>query len=132
VTVNELCNRYWKHAENHYRDAEGRNTSDLFGIRSTIRVFRGQVGLQLAGIRSPALQACSEAMVKKGWLRSTVNQACDRVKRTIRWGVESELLPADRWQALRAVRGLIRGRTDAPEPDPIGPVDVATVHATSP
>jgi len=68
----------------------------------------------------------------EGWARPTVNKHCGRVKRIVRWGVENEILPADRWEAFRAVKGLTAGHTTAPEPEPIGPVDEADYRAALP
>ena len=49
-----------------------------------------------------------------------------------KWAVWMELLPAAVYQAMATVPGLRTGRTEAPEPEPIGPVDDATVKDTLP
>jgi integrase len=79
-----------------------------------------------------AFKTLRAKMVELGWNRKTINDHCQRVKRVIRWAVENELLPSDRWEALRAVRGLARGRTEAPEPIPRKPADPALFRATLP
>lgn len=133
ITVNELCLRYWRHAEEYYRDAEGEPTSELTDLKYAIRVFREDAGHTPAREFGPlAFKRLRERMVGKGWARPTVNKHCGRVKRVVRWGVENELLPADRWEALRAVKGLSAGRTSAPEPEPIEPVDEAHYQAALP
>lgn len=133
ITVNELCLGYWKHAEEYYRHADGNPTSELTDLKYAIRAFREHCGTMLAREFGPlAFKAVREKMVGKGWARPTVNKHCGRVKRVIRWGVENELLPADRWEALRAVKGLAVGRSSAPEPEPVGPVDVADYRAALP
>ncbi|WP_439621563.1 hypothetical protein [Gemmata sp.] len=109
-------------AQAYYRHADGTPTSELEDIRHAVRPLRELFGLTAAREFGPmALKRVREAMVAKGWARGTVNQQCGRVKRVIRWAVENELVPADRWEALRAVRGLTKGRTDARETKPIGP-----------
>ena len=133
LTVNELCLRFWTHAQDYYRDADGRPSSEITSLKYAIRAFREHCGDRPAREFGPlALKAVREQMVKKGWARPTVNDHCGRVKRIVRWAVENELLPADRWEALRAVRGLTAGRTSAPEPDPVLPVDEADYRAALP
>lgn len=134
LTVNELCARYWKHAQEYYPpDAEGKMASELVDFKYAIREFRGLAGELPAREFGPiAFKLLRDRMVKKGWARPTVNRQCGRVKRIVRWGVENELLPADRWEALRAVPGLAAGRTTAPEPEPVGPVDEAHYRAVLP
>jgi len=56
----------------------------------------------------------------------------DRIRRMFKWAVAEELVPASVSQALAAMPGLRRGRTDARETEPILPVDDATVEATLP
>lgn len=134
ITVNELCARYWKHAQTYYQPSPGeKEASELSDFRYAIREFRGFAGDMLAREFGPlAFKQLRERMVGKGWARPTVNRQCGRVKCIIRWGVENELLPADRWEALRSVPGLAAGRTTAPEPKPVGPVDEEHYRAVLP
>jgi integrase len=46
------------------------------------------------------------------------------------WTCSEELLPASIDHALKTVKGLQKGRTEAREPDPIGPVSDQVVDAT--
>ena len=46
-----------------------------------------------------------------------------------KWGVSQELIPAHILEALRTVDGLKRGRSDATEPEPVGPVPADYVDA---
>lgn len=133
LTVNELCARYWKHAEGYYTAAsDGKTASELSDLKYCIREFRGLFGDTPAREFGPlAFKALRERMVKKGWARPTVNAQSGRVKRIVRWGVENELLPADRWEALRAVPGLQAGRTAARDPEPVLPVDEADYRAVA-
>lgn len=134
LTVNELCLRYWKHAETYYpNDHEGKPASELADIKYAIREFRGFFGDRPAREFGPvALKALRERMVGKGWSRRYVNKQCGRVKRVVRFGVENELLPPTQWEALRSVPGLAAGRTKAPEYERIGPVAEAHYLAVLP
>lgn len=49
-----------------------------------------------------------------------------------KWAASEELIPVSIYDALRTVAGLRAGRTDAREPEPVGPVADETVDATLP
>jgi integrase len=133
LSVDELCNRFRVWAETYYRNSDGSPSSELTDLKHAVRPWRELYGMTLAADFGPlAFKTLRAKMVELGWNRKTVNDHCQRVKRVIRWAVENELLPSDRWEALRSVRGLARGRTKAPEPIPRKPADPASFKATLP
>jgi integrase len=71
-------------------------------------------------------------MIDAGLARTTINQRVGRVVRLFKWAVESELVEPAVYQALRAVRGLPKGRSAAHEPGPVRPVPEADVQAIRP
>ena len=75
--MNELCLRYWKHAETYYRHPDGKPTSELTDLRYAIRAFREHAGTMPAREFGPlAFKAVRERMIVKGWARPTVNKHC--------------------------------------------------------
>lgn len=133
LTINELLVKFIAWATDYYHNPNGAHTSELGDIAHAVRPLRELFGHTPAREFGPlAFKRVREEMIAKQWGRTTVNQQAQRVKRVIRWAVENELVPADRWEALRAVKGLAAGRTSAPEPEPVQPVDDATVAATLP
>ena len=62
----------------------------------------------------------------------SINKSIHRIRRMFRWGVENELVHPSILQALEAVAALAKGKTDAPETAPIGPVADTVVDATLP
>ncbi|QEL15633.1 tyrosine-type recombinase/integrase [Limnoglobus roseus] len=78
------------------------------------------------------LATVREDMVRRGWCRRVVNYRFDRVRRCIKWAVSQEMLPGDRYEALRTLGGLRRGRTPARESDPVLPVGEGDYRATLP
>ena len=70
--------------------------------------------------------------IELGWCRKSVNQQTDRVRRAFKWAAEEELIPFEAYHRLTAVSGLRRGRTEAHEREPIGPVEDSVVDATLP
>ena len=59
-------------------------------------------------------------------------QACAADQTGISLGVENELLVPSVYQALQAVRGLAKGRTEAVESKPVKPVPLEAVEAIRP
>jgi integrase len=78
------------------------------------------------------LKAVRERMVSRKLARKTINQRIGQIKRMFGWGAEEELVPGSVWHGLLAVKRLKKGRSEAREPKPIGPVPDAAVEATLP
>lgn len=62
--------------------------------------------------------------------RPVVNRRIRAVIRIFKWGVSESLITAELWHSLKAVEGLKFGKSKAPEPDPVKPVDTSIVEAT--
>jgi integrase len=71
-------------------------------------------------------------MIEAGLSRGVINQRVGRIKRLFRWAVENEVVSATVLHALQAVTGLQKGRTQARETEPIGPVSDADVEVVVP
>jgi integrase len=133
LTVNELLVRYWRWAKQHYRDADGNPGRELDNMKDALHPLRALYGHTAAQKFGPlALRAVQEHMAKTGLSRGVVNDRASRLKRVFRWAASFEVLPAAVYEALRTVPGLQRGRTEAPEADPVLPVAVEVVEATLP
>lgn len=143
ITINELVLRFLEHARGHYRRADGTATSEVREYRQTARPLCHLYGDTLVDEFGPlALKAVRELMVRgyehprhgpqQPLSRRTINQRMGRLRRMFKWAVENELAPGGVYQALTAVRGLQRGRSEARETDPIKPVAEAIVDATLP
>ena len=138
ATVADIILAYWRHAELHYRNADGTTTDELFPLKSALSVLRKLYGTTSASQFGPlALKAVRKEMIEKGWCRRTVNNNVQRVKRVFKWATENELVPPSVYHGLQAVAGLSRGRSDARESVPVRPVsrpllDGALDHASAP
>ncbi len=129
----EVLAAHLKHAEQHYRRADGSQTHEVVEYKIAYRVIRVLYGRIPAVEFGPlALKAVRAAMLAKGWCRSLINQRIGRVRRIFKWAAGEELVPFAVYHALTAVTGLQAGRTSARESEPIGPVDDATTEATLP
>jgi integrase len=132
-TVDELLLAFWRHAEAHYRRADGTPTNEISEYRQAFRQVRALYGSGPAREFGPlALKAVRQRMVAAGWSRRLVNARVGRVRRAFKWAASEELVPAAVPQALTTVGGLQRGRTAAPEREPVVPVDPGVVRATLP
>lgn len=66
------------------------------------------------------------------WCRKNCNAQTSRIRSVFKWATAHEILPASVYEALRALEPLKRGRTVAPESEPVKPVPAAVVDATLP
>jgi integrase len=132
ISVNELILAYWNHARDYY-GFDDTNRGDSYCLRDALRVVKALYGTTAAREFGPlALKACRRKMIEQGWSRTYTNSQVDRLRRMFRWAAEEELLPGSNYQNLQAVRGLLRGKTEARETDKVRPVAVELVEATLP
>jgi len=110
-----LILKYWEYAKREYR-REGRPTAEQYAVKSALRPVRRLYGhLPAAGFGPLALKAVREEFIEAGMVRKTVNSQVARIRRMIAWAVENEMLEGNQLHALQAVKGLRRGRSQAPE-----------------
>ena len=128
VTITELIAGFMKHAKNHYRHADGTPTTEVSNFRLSLRPLLQIYGHTKAADFGPlALKTVREDMIASGCRRGVINQQVGRIKRLFRWATENELVPPSVYQALMAVRGLAKGRSEAKESEAVKPVDLARV-----
>jgi len=132
LTVGEVILRYWEHAQGYYQK-DGKPTTELGHVKCALRLVRRLYSRERADSFGPlALKACREEFLNAGQKRLTINQNVGRIKRLFRWAVEQELVGRSVAHGLDAVKGLKRGRTEAPEGQPVKPVPDADVDAVLP
>jgi len=133
ISVEELLAAFWGHAERHYLGHNGKPTNELNSFRQTMKPLRAlYANTSVENFGPLSLKAIRQGFIGKGHARKSINQQIGRIKRIFKWGVENELVPPAVFQALQAVTGLQRGRTDAKETDPIKPVSESLVEAVKP
>ena len=133
VTVNEVLAAYIQHAERYYVRADGKPTNEISEVLASLKPVRERYGDSPASAFGPrSLTAVRQHMIELGWCRGLINKRLDRVKRAMKWAVAEELIPAAVYDALRALPGLRRGRTDARESKPVEPVAFTLVEKTLP
>lgn len=122
-----------KHATEHYSGPDGKITRELTEYRQAIRIMRDLYGSTPAREFGPlALKAVRQKMIESGLCRPVVNRRVARVRRIFKWLASEELVPATVFQSLTTVAGLQKGKTVAPEPEPVVPVADHVVRLTLP
>jgi integrase len=138
LTVVELIDRYWQHVQSYYRKPDGTPTSEQDTIRQALRPLKRLYSrTPVAEFGPRALKALRHVMITdagkgRAWCRSFTNKQVSRIRGMFKWGVENELVPGSVYQALAAVPGLKKGRSEARESAPVAPVPDADVAAVLP
>ncbi|MCE9566884.1 MAG: site-specific integrase, partial [Planctomycetes bacterium] len=130
LTINEVILAYLEWAKLHYVPKRKKDDQNRF-IRSAVRVVRELFGRTPAAEFGPKkLRAVQQAMIERGWCRSTLNAQVDRVRRMFKWAVTEEMISGNVYHALRAVEGVRRGTPGVREPEPVHPIAADVVEAT--
>jgi integrase len=130
--VVELVRDYLVFARAYYVK-NGLPTPEYAQIYSALTPVREQYGEELVTSLGPLkIKAIRETWIKAGLVRGQINKRIGRIRRMIAWGVEEEKVPPSVLQALKAIKGLKRGRTDAKEGKKVLPVAEAWVDAVEP
>lgn len=129
VSINELLLDYLAFAEEYYQ-TEGVRTHEYDEVRYAVRELARLYGLTGANAFGPAeLKTIQKTLIDQGLSRTGVNRRISRICRFFRWAVENGRVDPMVHYALKQVPGLKRGRTVAPETEPIRPVDRTRVDA---
>jgi integrase len=132
LRVIELVRDYLKFARGYYVK-NGVPTPEYPQIYAALTPVREQYGEELVTSLGPLkIKAIREAWIKDGIVRGQINKRIGRIRRMVAWGVEEEKVPPSVLQALKAIKGLKRGRTDAREGKKVLPVPEAWVDAVKP
>ena len=126
VTVAELCAMWDAHCKEYYKGSSTATNAVL-----DVRLFRELYGsAAVAELTHADMLQLRDALVRSGVSRSTVNARLWRVKYMMAWALDEAIIPATVKAELTQVKGVKRGRTSAPERQPVRPVDDATISAT--
>lgn len=124
---------YLEHAKRHYRCEDGKHSSELREVKKTVEAINALYGDTLAAEFGPlALKVVRNGWVKAGLARSEINPRTRIARRIFQWAAAEELVPPSQYLALKALTGLQKGKTPAPEPEPVLPVADDLVNATLP
>ncbi len=127
ITITELVARYWTHAESYYCGGEHEN------LRPPLRTLTQLYGrIRAADFGPVALRAVRQSMIDRKLSRGHINGLIGKIRRVLRWAVSEQLIEPSVLQALEAVPGLKRGRTEARETSPVQPAPEKHIEAARP
>ncbi len=133
LSIAELCERFWLHAQVYYRRPDGTPTGEADVCKAALRPVLHLFGRNLVSEFSPqSLKLVRQEMIRLDWCRNHVNAAIRRVRRCFRWGVEEGLVPHGVSGAIAAVSALKKGRTECREKALSGPVAEEHITAVMP
>jgi len=132
ITVAEVCIQYLRWAEGYYVK-DGKPTTELGNVKRAIKALRESYASLPAREFSPLkLKTVRQRFIDGGLCRDGCNRFTGIVARVFRYAVENELVPPDVAHGLESVKSLAKGRCEAPETDPVLPVEEDAIDATLP
>ncbi len=130
-SVDELCGGWIAWCETYYRHKDGSQTGEAWGCQNAVRLLREMYGTRPAAeLQHADMLAVRDALVRSGIARVTVNRYMERIKRLWRWALDEGHITATQKAELSQVQNLKAFRSDAPETEPVRPVDDSAVDAT--
>ena len=133
ITVKELLARFWVHAEGYYRHLTDGHAKELEQFALALRPLKQLYEDHPAAKFGPlALKTVRQRMIEMGWSRKYINKQVNRIRHVFKWAVGDELLPPAVHQSLQAVTGLKKGRTEAPDYEPVKPAPLTLVEPLQP
>ncbi len=114
-------------------NADGTPTSEIYEVKIVAKAVRQLYADKSATEFGPlAVKAMRHQWVNDGRSRTECNRRVGILKRISKWAASEELVPVAAYQSVATVAGLQRGRTEAREMEPVGPVGDSTVDSTVP
>lgn len=130
-TVDEICGGWIGWCETYYRRKDGSQTGEAWGCQNAVRILRKMYGTRPAAeLQHADMLAVRDALVRSGIARVTVNRYMERIKRMWRWALDEGLVSATQKAELSQAQNLKAFRSDAPETEPVRPVDDSVIEAT--
>jgi integrase len=129
VTVRRLLAAWWVEAERRYQKF-GRRTAELGAQRSALRFLRELYADTDAAAFGPVeLAAVRQRMVDAGWVRTSINLHCSRIRTMFRWAASQRIVPESVHRELCTLAGLRKGKSAARESEPKRPPTVWQLRA---
>lgn len=128
VTVACLTAEYREHLIRRYKN-DPQERMRLEKLCDTVDDEYGDIPIDKFGPRK--LAEIRELFVASGNCRKYVNRLTNCVVGMVRFGVSRELVRPDTLVALQSLEPLRKGQTEAPESEPVQPVDIEAVRLTA-
>ena len=126
LTIDDVIVAFWPVIANSYKP------NHLGTYKTALRLLRSLYGSTPADEFSPSmLRLIRNQMIRDdeganppriAWSRKYSNKQIRHIRHMFKWAASHEMVPVTVYQTLATVEPLKRGRTDARETDPVGPV----------
>lgn len=132
LTIDQLMLTYWQFAQGYYVKNE-QPTGETDNIRAALRPLRKLYGSTEAKQFGPDdLEIVRQSMIDADLSRKVINSRISRIKRMFRWASKKRFVPPETYHGLKAVEGLLLGRSNARETKTIKPAVETHVQAALP
>ena len=144
MTVAEVCSRFFIYAEKEYRRPNGTHTGTLGDIKTAIRALRQFDGMSAASFGPVLLEELMHELasekvrcVKNGGKidyrpRKTINRTIKTIRMIFGWAVTRELVPPEKYMAMKTMKLLKAYRTNARELKKVRHVPDTVIEQTLP
>ncbi len=130
LTIAELTLDYWGHCKEYY-SSDGRSNGRTAVIRSAMQAVNASFAdLKASDFGPLKLQVVRQKLVDRKLSRRYINDLVGTIVAMFQWGVSREVVNVNVLAALKAVKGLRKGKTTASEPISVKPVDEEIVQKT--
>jgi integrase len=132
-TLEDVAARFLAWADTYYRKIDGTPTREAYNCEVALRPLREKLGKEsIDNISYGAILDLRDDLEGSGLNRTTVNQRVGIWKRFIAWALENRLCAPATKSEWWAIGNLKRGRTQAPESEPVTAVRHLDVKRTLP
>lgn len=127
LTIVEMLDQFVTYANSYY----GQESTELGDLKRIMRRLNANYAdLPASKFAFVQFEAIRNEMLNEGSSRTYINEQMRRCVRIFRWAASRSLIPSTVAQTLGMIGGLRKGRTTAPEPRKVLPVDAEIVAAT--
>jgi len=144
LTVAKMCSQFFIYAQKEYCRPDGTTTSTLGDIKTAIRALRRYDDMSAASFGPVLLEELMHSLasekvkcVKNGGKvdyrpRKTINRTIKNIRMMFGWAVTRELIPPEKYVAMKAMKLLKAYRTNARELKKIQHVPDSVIEQTLP
>ena len=130
-TLDEVVSGFLGHAETYYRRSDGTATREAANCEIALRSLRAKYGAApIDDLTYQRVLSARDELIASGLNRTTINQRVGIWRRFAAWALENRLMEPATKVEIWALSPLKRGRSQAPEGEPVRPVRHLDVKRT--
>lgn len=131
ITVGKLTLQFWDFARDYYASRDGSENGRTGIVRTGCKLMNGHFQhIAVDDIGPLKLKTARDTLIERAHCRKYINDIISQIVTMFAWGVENELVAPGTVAALREVKALRKGKTNARESAPVDPVSDEDLAAT--